>query len=233
MLGTEIAHEQAHLDLLYTEVDRMRAEPAALPDPGHSPDPDAEAAWRSRQAARLAAVEHGLCFGRIDGEDGEALHIGRMGLFRDVDDTTLLLDWRAPAARPFYTATARSPQGVRRRRRISTEGRTVVDLDDELLAGDQTGAGDLTALRARPQRPLRGHDPGDPPAGCRARSPRGWSTYPFGCTRVQRCRPHRLRELITPRRGPSGRHGRVSGTALPVQPIAESDWRPDGRRSRP
>src|SRR5262249_21007369 len=48
--------------------------------------------------------------------------------------------WRAPAARPFYLATAASPEGVRRRRHIRTRGRTVVNLDDEVL--------DVAAARA-------------------------------------------------------------------------------------
>ncbi|WP_214401400.1 HelD family protein [Pseudonocardia lacus] len=115
------------------------AEQADEPDA----DRDAELAWNSRRAARLQAVERGLCFGRLDTEDGASVHIGRMGLFRDGDggdDETLLLDWRAPAARPFYTATARAPQGVRRRRRISTRDRAVVDLDDELLSSSGAGA---------------------------------------------------------------------------------------------
>jgi DNA helicase IV len=151
----EIAREQAHLTDLYALVDRMRAdvarrtaalaaaEEAEGADPGA--DRDAELAWNARQAARLRAVERGLCFGRLDTEDGGSVHIGRLGLFRDgadgADDATLLLDWRAPAARPFYTATARAPQGVRRRRRITTRDRTVVGLDDELLAAAD-GAGE-------------------------------------------------------------------------------------------
>ncbi len=49
------------------------------------------------------------------------------------------MDWRAPAARPFYLATAASPEGVTRRRHIRTRLRKVVGLDDEVL--------DLTAER--------------------------------------------------------------------------------------
>ncbi len=150
-ITTEIAREQAHLTELYALVDTMRAEAAqrlsaladALREDGEDPDREAERAWTARQAGRLAAVERGLCFGRLDTEDGVATHIGRIGLFRDSDDATLLLDWRAPAARPFYTATARDPQGVRRRRRISTRDRTVVGVDDELLTGVPDGGTDL------------------------------------------------------------------------------------------
>src|SRR6202011_2102384 len=45
----------------------------------------------------------------------------------------LLVDWRAPVARPFYVATAAAPAGVRRRRHIRTRLRTVVGLDDDAL----------------------------------------------------------------------------------------------------
>ncbi|WP_433274233.1 HelD family protein [Actinosynnema sp. CS-041913] len=95
-------------------------------------------------------VGHGLCFGRLDRADGSRLYIGRRGLFDG--DEPLLLDWRAPAARPFYTATAAAPEGIRRRRRITTRGRTVVALDDELLdpdAADDYGlTGDAALLKA-------------------------------------------------------------------------------------
>ncbi|MFD0206128.1 MULTISPECIES: HelD family protein [Saccharothrix] len=102
-------------------------------------DGEAAAVWQA-EVARLDAVEQGLCFGRLDLHDGRRLYLGRLGLFRDDDGEPLLLDWRVPVARPFYTATATAPQGVRRRRRITTRGRAVVALNDEVLTPD--GAGD-------------------------------------------------------------------------------------------
>jgi DNA helicase IV len=89
--------------------------------------------WRA-ELARLQAVEDGLCFGRLDFTGGRSIYIGRISLFDG--DEPLLVDWRAPAARPFYTATAAEPGDVVRRRRITTRGRTVVALDDELLDPD-------------------------------------------------------------------------------------------------
>ncbi|MEV5414189.1 UvrD-helicase domain-containing protein [Thermopolyspora sp. NPDC052614] len=56
------------------------------------------------------------------------------------DRDPLLIDWRAPAARPFYVATAAAPEGVRRRRHITLRGRRVVALDDEILDRDAVGA---------------------------------------------------------------------------------------------
>ena len=70
--------------------------------------------------------------GRPDG-DPRSTSAGS-GIFdEDGDYEPLLIDWRAPAARPFYLATAARPQGVRRRRHIRTRAATVVGLDDEVL----------------------------------------------------------------------------------------------------
>ncbi|MEU0554321.1 ATP-binding domain-containing protein [Dactylosporangium sp. NPDC006015] len=75
----------------------------------------------------------------------EVRYIGRIGIFdEDNDYEPLLIDWRAPASRPFYLATAAAPEGVRRRRHIRTEQRTVTGVDDEVLDLDEahhTGRG--------------------------------------------------------------------------------------------
>ena len=103
---------------------------------------DVAAAMYSDQLAALDGVEQGLCFGRLDlatkpdgdDESPERRYIGRLGMLdEDRDYEPLLIDWRAPAARPFYTATAASPEGVRRRRHIRTRSRTVLAIDDEVL----------------------------------------------------------------------------------------------------
>ncbi|XHU13199.1 AAA family ATPase [Amycolatopsis sp. WGS_07] len=115
-----------------------------------SPDREAAALWRA-EAARLESVEDGLCFGRLDLRDGSRRYIGRLGLFQDGQDGTdepLLLDWRAPAAQPFYTATMAEAHGVRRRRRIATRGRRVLALDDELLDPDAADTGALVGEAA-------------------------------------------------------------------------------------
>ncbi|MFF1615106.1 HelD family protein [Amycolatopsis sp. NPDC058278] len=139
----EIAAEQDHVNVLYARLDALREEAAAALARGHASD-----VWRA-EVARLAAVEDGLCFGRLDLTGGRRVHIGRVGLFEK--DKALLVDWRAPAARPFYTATAAEPGEVLRRRRITTRGRTVVAVDDELLdpAGPSDGlVGDAALLAA-------------------------------------------------------------------------------------
>src|SRR5687768_3913307 len=67
---------------------------------------DSVATMLSDQIDHYNAVEHGLCFGRIDGLDDTVRYIGRLGLYDESGEhTPLLTDWRAPAARPFYLAT--------------------------------------------------------------------------------------------------------------------------------
>jgi DNA helicase IV len=88
----------------------------------------------AERLGQLNAAERGLCFGRLDMRDGERRYIGRIGLHDDsADPEPVLIDWRAPAARPFYVATAVSPHDVRRRRHIRVQARTVVEVHDELL----------------------------------------------------------------------------------------------------
>ncbi|MFJ6196950.1 HelD family protein [Micromonospora sp. NPDC092111] len=86
------------------------------------------------QVEQFSAVENGLCFGRLDGADGARHYVGRIGIFDTSGDyDPLLMDWRAPAARPFYLATAANPQGVRRRRHLRTRERKVTGINDETL----------------------------------------------------------------------------------------------------
>ncbi|WP_231935310.1 HelD family protein [Micromonospora viridifaciens] len=88
----------------------------------------------AEQVEQFSAVESGLCFGRLDGDDGSHRYIGRIGIFDTSGDyDPLLMDWRAPAARAFYLATAANPQGVRRRRHLRTRERKVTGLNDEVL----------------------------------------------------------------------------------------------------
>ena len=95
------------------------------------------------QAARVARFTVGdresLLFGRLDLDDGDSLPIGRVSVIDD--DEVLLVDWRAPAAAPFYRATAAQPEGVARRRTILADGPAVVDVMDEII--DAAGAARL------------------------------------------------------------------------------------------
>ncbi|RBY89494.1 RNA polymerase recycling motor ATPase HelR [Blastococcus sp. TF02A-30] len=77
-----------------------------------------------------------LCLGRIVGTDGgEPLYIGRLGL-TDPDGRRLLVDWRSPAAAPFFAATHADPMGLASRRRYRwTRGR-ITDYWDEVFTAE-------------------------------------------------------------------------------------------------
>ncbi|WP_167152966.1 UvrD-helicase domain-containing protein [Streptomyces sp. MBT27] len=62
----------------------------------------------------------------------ETLHIGRIGVL-DADYTPLVIDWRAPAAAPFYRSTPVDPGRVVRRRVIRSKGRKVLGVEDDLM----------------------------------------------------------------------------------------------------
>ena len=124
---------------------------------------------------RLNVAQLGLVFGRIDTESSfvenpvpgseqlDRRYIGRMGLDdREDGYRTLLLDWRAPMARPFYLATTAQPEGVHVRRHLRTKGRKVTGIDDEVLQGeyagdDRGGVGSESALHKALSEARTGH----------------------------------------------------------------------------
>ncbi|NGO11268.1 UvrD-helicase domain-containing protein [Streptomyces sp. HC44] len=67
----------------------------------------------------------------------ETLHIGRIGVL-DADYTPLVIDWRAPAAAPFYRSTPVDPGRVVRRRVIRSKGRRVLGVEDDLMRPELT-----------------------------------------------------------------------------------------------
>ncbi|MEV0703498.1 AAA family ATPase [Saccharopolyspora sp. NPDC050389] len=147
----EIAAEQQYLSMLYAKLDALRQETTqrlkdTLRDSGGPPQARTERDISTRmytdKLTQLSAVEHGMCFGRLDLDGGETFHVGRLGLFdEDNEYEPLLLDWRAPAARPFYLATAAARDGVRRRRHLRTSWRKVLDYEDEVLDLDAAEQG--------------------------------------------------------------------------------------------
>lgn len=157
----DIRTEQTYLTTLYERLDQLRDQAdrrlrGILLESGGTPQGRSQReATRSHYAEQLAqmnSVENGLCFGRLDFTAENPRYIGRIGLFAEnPDHDPLLIDWRAPAARPFYLATAVSPEGVTRRRHLRTRGRELVGIDDEVLdleAGNGAGREDVTGEAA-------------------------------------------------------------------------------------
>jgi DNA helicase IV len=147
--ASAVGQEQAYADMLYRLLDqaRDRTEDAlARTQAGGGAggtfqarvEREVTAAEQGRRLAQLNAVERGLVFGRTDAEappgadPAATLYIGRIGL-RDDEHEPRLIDWRAPAAHPFYAATPMDPNGLIRRRHIYTRNRTVTGVDDDVF----------------------------------------------------------------------------------------------------
>jgi len=140
----ELQAERARIASIYAHLDAERSTASGKLD-GVLLDSTAEtteALWErdvaattlSRRIGLLKVADNGLCFGRLDHVDGETTYIGRIGLFDEDDDyEPLLIDWRAPVARPFYVATAANPEGLTRRRHFRTRGRRVLAFHDDVL----------------------------------------------------------------------------------------------------
>jgi DNA helicase IV len=152
----ELRSEQGYVAGLYVRLDAERARAkdrfrAALRGDAESlADRDSEVRATARALKRLDVVDNGLCFGRLDAVSGERFYIGRIGFLDEKNDyEPVLVDWRAPAARAFYVATAATPENMRRRRQFHTRGRQVVDFTDEVLGRPGDGAtGDAALLAA-------------------------------------------------------------------------------------
>ncbi|MET8311529.1 AAA family ATPase [Micromonospora sp. NPDC005173] len=146
-LEQEIAVEQRHLDRVYARLAELRRSAVRAERDGYRMarvgtfgalvERDAMVFHAAQRRHTLDAEHEGLVFGRLDLRDRQVLHVGRLGI-RDEDATTLVVDWRAPAAAAFYQATPAQPQGVVRRRTIQSRNERVTRIEDDLL--DPTAA---------------------------------------------------------------------------------------------
>jgi DNA helicase IV len=134
----DLQAEQAYLDHAHDCLERMRERIfRVLKSASDEFSADALDAWQVRTLASYEDAERGICFGRLDMDDGGPLYIGRRWI-HDADQQLVVVNWQAPAARPFYTATPVAPQHVERRRRFRTEGRRLLEIADETF-GDTAG----------------------------------------------------------------------------------------------
>ncbi|WP_207926509.1 RNA polymerase recycling motor ATPase HelR [Actinocrispum wychmicini] len=155
----ELRSERSYVAELYARLDAERArvkgefEGALRGTGGTRMERDVRVRALAKDMKRLNVADNGLCFGRLDALSGESSYVGRIGIFDEENEfEPVLLDWRAPAARAFYVATAASPESMRRRRQFHTRGRHVVDFTDEMFGrpdrGARGGRGDTALLAA-------------------------------------------------------------------------------------
>jgi len=143
----DLTSEQQYVDRAYEQLERMRGIVASAGDKVDGEVAQAAMdAWAARRLRTYEDAERGLCFGRLDFETmSRPLYVGRRWV-HDEEQRQLVVNWQAPAARPFYTATPQDAHGVTLRRRFRTDGRRVVDIADEALDGsivDGAAVGDF------------------------------------------------------------------------------------------
>ncbi|MGV8969054.1 MAG: HelD family protein [Microbacteriaceae bacterium] len=167
MVFSDLDSERAYVARLYARLDSLRddaqeqLEVVRRTNQGgthqNRSERDAFARIFEDRVSQLTEIDERLAFGRLDfaeteTEDAVLRYIGRIGL-RDGDQHPLLLDWRVPQARAFYQATAANPLGARARRHLTSKGREITRVDDEifdhaLLEGDVSGLQGEAALLA-------------------------------------------------------------------------------------
>jgi DNA helicase IV len=143
----DLTSEQRYVDRAYEHLERMREVVASAGDKVDGEVAQAAMdAWAARRLRTYEDAERGLCFGRLDFETmSRPLYVGRRWV-HDEEQRQVVVNWQAPAARPFYTATPQDAHGVTLRRRFRTDGRRVVDIADESLDGsivDGAAVGDF------------------------------------------------------------------------------------------
>ncbi|MER7456633.1 RNA polymerase recycling motor ATPase HelR [Micromonospora sp. NPDC126480] len=140
-----IAGDERHFTAVEQRLETLSAEltgrlDAARRAPGgigqQALDRDQEVRRLSARLRTLRRYGLDLCLGRMVGADGaETVYVGRLGL-TDSAGRQLLVDWRSPAAEPFFGATHANPMGLASRRRYRwTKGR-ITDYWDEVFTTD-------------------------------------------------------------------------------------------------
>ena len=161
-LAAEIAIEQALVDAVYAELTKATQRAALVEAEGLARgrtsrtgdvrdeeitglfERDVLVFNANKRRAILETQYEGLVFGRLDlgpdpsaqrtsnGAEREIRYVGRLGV-RDDDYEPLVIDWRAPAAAPFYRSTPVEPMGVLRRRVLRCKGSDVIGIEDDLM----------------------------------------------------------------------------------------------------
>jgi hypothetical protein len=128
----DVPEEQAYFDRALDLRDRLEAnlDRAAT----MAADPKTAMELRRRVGA-LGVVDPGqaVAFGRID-DDDKRWYIGR-GAIWDENNELVVVNWQAPVASPFYTATPDNPEGLDRRRIFRCRANRILDIDELVFSG--------------------------------------------------------------------------------------------------
>ncbi|WP_433062143.1 RNA polymerase recycling motor ATPase HelR [Dactylosporangium sp. CS-033363] len=143
---TLITADQRHFTAIAERLEEVTAEiKGRLDEARKAPGRIGQAALdRDQEVRRLTArlrtlrrYSLDLCLGRMDPENPNEppVYVGRLGL-TGKDGGRLLLDWRSPAAEPFFGATHANPMGLRSRRRYRWIRGRIKDYWDEVFTAD-------------------------------------------------------------------------------------------------
>ena len=129
-IAESLAHTIADLS---DRLDAARKTPAGTGQEALERDQEVHRLTTRLRALRRFSLD--LCLGRMVGDDDEAVYVGRLGL-TDRSGRRLLVDWRSPAAEPFFGATHGQPMGLASRRRYRWIRGRISDYWDEVFTSD-------------------------------------------------------------------------------------------------
>ncbi|HEX5944813.1 MAG TPA: UvrD-helicase domain-containing protein [Acidimicrobiales bacterium] len=123
----DLPQEQAYFDRALALRDRQQADLARAP--GMAANPRAAVELRKRVSRLgLADPDEAIAFGRIDAAD-DRWYIGKGAIWGD-DNDLVVVNWQAPIAAPFYTATPDEPEGLDSRRLYRCSGNQIREIED-------------------------------------------------------------------------------------------------------
>jgi hypothetical protein len=123
----DLPHEQAYFDRALALRDRQQADLARAPRLAANPRAAVELRRRVSKLG-LADPDEAVAFGRIDAADNR-WYIGK-GAIWDDDNELVVVNWQAPIAAPFYTATPDEPEGLDARRLFRCSGNQIREIED-------------------------------------------------------------------------------------------------------
>jgi DNA helicase IV len=123
----DLPYEQAYFDRALALRDRQQADLARAPRLAANPRAAVELRKRVSKLG-LADPDEAIAFGRIDAADAR-WYIGK-GAIWDDDNDLVVVNWQAPIAAPFYTATPDEPEGLDARRLFRCSGNQIREIED-------------------------------------------------------------------------------------------------------
>src|SRR5829696_2968615 len=126
----DLPEEQAYFDRALALRDRQQADRERAP--AMAANPRAAVELRKRVSSLgLVDPEEAVAFGRIEAA-GHRWYIGK-GAIWDDDNDLVVVNWQAPIAAPFYTATPDDPAGLDARRVYRCRDDRILDIDEAIF----------------------------------------------------------------------------------------------------